>query len=182
MGLSFVVIELTRPFIEDRLYYVSENLDQIKVPWKVLMNDSVIGFNWVDWIERRRSIETVLNRYLDQDMWEFKEYFVRSDTFSELPLTGKSLMTLATDRDSGRTISLDLDSFKLSIANQGSMVLNEMLTPDFWDALYREAVNNGISVLFEEAIVGIVSRELIPSNRPLYKTLKNLISRQRIKL
>lgn len=183
MGLekSYVAINLTRPFIEDKLYYVAEKLDQIKIPWKVLKEDqSLIGINWIDWIKRRKSIETVLNRYLDCDMWEFKEYLSGSDVIVDFPETNGLEMILSKDKNTGRSITLNLTSFVIRIPHRSSIFLDDRLTPDFWDNLYVESINNNFSCLLEKAVKCIVSRELILPNTLLYKTLENLINRQMI--
>ena len=59
---SYVIIGLIKPFLDDKLYYITEHLDQVKVPWKVFREDDrepLIGFKWKDWIDRRRNIKNV---------------------------------------------------------------------------------------------------------------------------
>ena len=66
---SYVIIGLIKPFLDDKLYYITEHLDQVKVPWRVFREDDrepLIGFKWKDWIDRRRNIKnvsTVINNH-----------------------------------------------------------------------------------------------------------------------
>ena len=81
-------------------------MDQIKNPLEGFKKKiRLIGINWIDWIKRRKSIETVLNRYLDCDMWEFKEYLSGSDVIVDFPETNGLEMILSKDKNTGRSIT-----------------------------------------------------------------------------
>lgn len=173
---SYVIIGLIKPFLDDKLYYITEHLDQVKVPWRVFREDDrepLIGFKWKDWIDRRRDIKNVLKYYLTDDMYKFKEYYVKKNFITDIPIRDSTL--ILSILDSG-VITLDIDTFALHFPyRSSSIILNDKLTPDFWDSIINTV---GYYELTREAIFNLIIKELISPGTSLYKTLKNLINRQ----